>query len=66
VHSRRRIGQHRDSAAEEAMNQTEQTIPMPVEEYSFPIFSVIGRRSEAFFTHLGKYVSLLWWIVRNL
>ena len=66
MHSRRRIGQHRDSAAEEAMDQTEQTIPMPVEEYSFPIFSVIGRRSEAFFTHLGKYVSLLWWIVRNL
>jgi phospholipid/cholesterol/gamma-HCH transport system permease protein len=48
------------------MTQTEHTPTTPGPGFSFSLFSVIGRRSNAFFTHLGKYGGLIWWIVRNL
>jgi phospholipid/cholesterol/gamma-HCH transport system permease protein len=30
------------------------------------IFPIIGKRANAFFEHMGKYFSLMWWVIRNL
>jgi phospholipid/cholesterol/gamma-HCH transport system permease protein len=43
-----------------------QTMTIQSTEYRFPLFSSIGRRGETFFTHLGRYCSLIWWMVKNI
>lgn len=43
---------------------TEASVTMTVARWRF--FGYIGRRSSAFFTELGHYCSLIWWMLRNI
>jgi phospholipid/cholesterol/gamma-HCH transport system permease protein len=37
-----------------------------VQNHSLTFFALIGERSSAFFEHLARYCSLMWWMIRNV
>jgi phospholipid/cholesterol/gamma-HCH transport system permease protein len=44
----------------------EHTLEHTPHESGFSFFGAIGSRSDVFFSHLGKYALLLWWMLRNM
>lgn len=37
-----------------------------VQNHSLTFFAIIGERSSAFFEHLARYCSLMWWMLRHV
>ena len=37
-----------------------------VQHHPLTFFAIIGERSSAFFEHLARYCSLMWWMLRNV
>lgn len=37
-----------------------------VDDRRFIFFAIIGKRSSIFFSHLGRYCALMWWMLRNI